>query len=110
MVLLFLVYLEQILPMRTSEYSEEDKKNIVKVILNRTESIIKSCKKQKISVATYYKWKREVESNLITVEKNIGVQSSSNETLQLENSTLRKLYINLSEHNYELAKFLNNQL
>lgn len=95
--------------MRTSEYSEEDKKNIVNVIMNSTESIIKACKKQKISVATYYQWKRQMDLKLlenITAPKQEKMEDKS---LVEENSTLRKLYINLSAHNYELAKFLNNQ-
>lgn len=96
--------------MRKSEYSEDDKLKIITEIESSTESIIRSCKKQKISVATYYKWKREIEGNFIPIEKEKVVRSLSQDTLQLENSTLRKLYINLSEHNYELAKFLNNQL
>lgn len=87
--------------MRKSEYSDQDKLKIISDIESSILSINKGCAKNGISIATYYQWKKQF---LIKPSENFEDKS-----LAEENSTLRKLYINLSAHNYELAKFLNNQ-
>lgn len=65
------------------------------------------CDKYHISPCTYHLWKRELKStmNLNSIPK---ASELNDDSLRNENKILRGLYINLSAHNYELAKFLNN--
>lgn len=88
--------------MGKSKYTLEEKISILneKELFNLT--IEEICVKHKISLPTYYNWRREMEN------KEIPLISSTTD-LKNENTTLRKLYTDLSEHNYKLAKFLNNQ-
>lgn len=84
--------------MRSSKFDRETK---LKILNERKElgiSVEEICCKYKISQPTYYNWKRALQPHILV---------STN--LQEENRTLRRLYIDLSEHNYQLAKFLNNQ-
>jgi transposase-like protein len=97
--------------MRISEYSEEDKRKILMAIAESEETIAKSCEKLKISIGTYYQWKRQVVTDVQNHIESSNINTSIHqENLKTQNLTLRNLYINLSQHNYELAKFLNNQL
>ena len=93
--------------MRVSKFSEKQKIDILKEKEDQNMTIASLCKKYDISVATYYLWKRKANSENMYRE----ILSVNNRELSIrdENITLRKLYINLSEHNYQLAKFLNNQ-
>lgn len=93
--------------MRKSEYSDQDKLKIITDIESSILSIHKSCAKNGISIGTYYQWKKLLHIRTINSPEQENIDDI---TLAEENSTLRKLYINLSAHNYELAKFLNNQL
>ena len=87
--------------MRKSKFNLEDKISILNEREQFNLTIEEICVKHKISQPTYYNWKRETEKRIIL--------SSDTTDLKTENRTLRKLYIDLSEHNYQLAKFLNNQ-
>lgn len=92
--------------MRKSEYTDNDKLKIVSEIESTPESIIKACDRKGISIATYYKWKKLLSPNHTGTTKISSERSSDESILVEENSTLRRLYINLSAHNYELAQFL----
>ena len=87
--------------MRTSKFTKEAK---TKILIEKEQSnmtVEEICSKYGISTPTFYSWKREM-SNIFeheVVQHNMG-------ELQKENHTLRRLYIDLSEHNYQLAQFL----
>lgn len=101
---LFLYIWLKYMNMRTSKFSKEDKLNILFEQYESDMSVEAICAKYEISTPTFYNWKRELSK--IT---ELDVHSHNLQELQGENNTLRKLYIDLSEHNYKLAKFLNNQ-
>lgn len=86
--------------MKKSKFSQEEKLQILreKELENRTVEEI--CVKYQISLPTYYNWKRKLKPNF----KNMA--NDGNDP-QIENQTLRRLYTDLSEHNYQLAKFLS---
>lgn len=88
--------------MRTSKFSQEEKLKILTEQEFENLSVEEICVKYGISVATYYSWKRE-----IIHAAELDAQSFNAQELRKENSTLRRLYIDLSEHNYQLAQFLN---
>ncbi len=90
----------QTLSMNKSRFSKEEKLSILgeKELLSL--SVEEICVKHRISIPTYYNWKRALKPNLT----NASVQPVD---LNIENKTLRRLYIDLSEHNYQLAQFLN---
>ena len=90
--------------MRKSEYTENQKLSILMEREQLNLSVEEICSKHKISVGTYYLWKRHFFPEVQLVE---GEPSDSKDLLKTENHRLRKLYISLSEHNYELAKFLS---
>lgn len=92
--------------MRKSEYTDDDKHRIITEIEFSQESIVKACDKNRISIATYYKWKKDLGAKFNEKSKISLEQGSEENFLVQENSTLRRLYINLSAHNYELAQFL----
>ena len=88
--------------MRTSRFSNEEKlKILVEQEFEKT-SVEEVCVKYGISVPTFYSWKRELAHSA-----ELDAQSHNVVELQKENNTLRRLYIDLSEHNYQLAQFLN---
>lgn len=85
--------------MRSSKFDRETK---LKILNERKElgiSVEEICCKYKISQPTYYNWRRELLS-----DDNSALE------LKKENNLLRRLYIDLSEHNYQLAQFLNKQI
>lgn len=94
--------------MRRSKFNDDIKRSILLEKIQEGFTVQEICNKYHISPCTYHIWKRELEStmNLCAVPKTS--KSNKEESLQNENKTLRRLYINLSAHNYELAKFLNN--
>ena len=88
--------------MRTSKFSRKDKLNILFEQHESEKTVEEICTKYKISSPTFYNWKRELANTT-----DLDIHSHDLKDLQGENSTLRKLYIDLSEHNYQLAQFLN---
>jgi transposase-like protein len=92
--------------MRRSKFSEEQKIQILMEKDSESLSTEDLCSKHKISIGTYYIWKRKYEITPLP-ELTSNSRSPTSTNLKEENSKLRQLYINLSEHNYELAKFLN---
>ena len=90
--------------MRKSEYTENQKLSILMEREQLNLSVEEICSKHKISVGTYYLWKRQFFPENKSFETD---PETSKDILKTENNHLRKLYISLSEHNYELAKFLS---
>lgn len=91
--------------MRSSNFTLEKKKQILNEKILEGISVQEVCKRYRITAPTYYSWRRKImisEINTIPVNENQKNTSPEN-----ENQILRKLYINLSAHNYELAKFLD---
>lgn len=88
--------------MRKSRFSKEDKVRILKDKEESHLTIEEICVKHGISSPTYHNWKRELSVELYDYKSNKGPGD-----LRTENTILRNLYINLSEHNYQLAKFLS---
>lgn len=86
--------------MNKSRFNKEEKLNILKQRDTLKLTVAEVCVKNGISIPTYYNWKRELKSiSTKKVDKNPDVN--------VENKILRRLYIDLSEHNYQLAQFLN---
>lgn len=92
--------------MRKSQYSDQDKFEIINDIITSSKSINEGCIQHKISIATYYAWKRQLKNEFKHISSLPTKPENEEKLLKTENSTLRKLYINLSAHNYELAQFL----
>jgi transposase-like protein len=93
--------------MRHSKYNDEMKRSIINEYrANENITIAQICNKYKISNNSFHLWKRKIDGeekiNIIIKEEN----STPENQIEIENKTLRRLYINLSEHNHELAKFL----
>lgn len=88
--------------MRTSKFSRKEKLNILFEQHESEMSVEEICAKYKISTPTFYNWKRELATS-----NDLDIHSHNLKELQGENRTLRRLYIDLSEHNYQLAQFLN---
>ena len=92
--------------MRKSKFTIEDRKRIIEETQNNSLTIEKICSKYGISTNTFYLWKRTLK-NEQNIDKIINeVVGGTKNQIIVENKTLRSLYINLSAHNYELAKFL----
>lgn len=88
--------------MRTSKFSQEEKLQILTEQEFDNISVEEICVKYGISVATFYSWKRE-----IIQAAELDTQTFNAQELRKENHTLRQLYIDLSEHNHQLAQFLS---
>lgn len=88
-----------------SRYSEKQKREIVEERNSQRTSVEELCAKYKISVTTYYNWKNELET-VSEQYPEVELPELSPGELRRQNNYLRELYINLSEHNYQLAKFL----
>lgn len=86
--------------MNKSRFSNEEKLKILNEKELESLSVEEICVKHRISMPTYYNWKRKLKPTF----KN---KSKDNIDPQTENQTLRRLYVDLSEHNYQLAKFLS---
>jgi transposase-like protein len=92
--------------MRFSKFSEDAKRSIIEEQLNNKITVAEICSKYKISINTFYIWKRKLDGER-KIDKIVEQSALEDENhIITENKTLRKLYINLSAHNYELAKFL----
>lgn len=86
--------------MNKSRFSNEEKLKILNEKELESLSVEEICVKHRISMPTYYNWKRKLKPHFENkLEDNIDPQT--------ENQTLRRLYVDLSEHNYQLAKFLS---
>lgn len=86
--------------MNKSRFSTKEKLKILNEKELENLSVEEICVKHRISAPTYYNWKRKLKTNFENkLDDNIDPQT--------ENQTLRRLYVDLSEHNYQLAKFLN---
>lgn len=83
-----------------SKFNDDEKRQILKEKKETGVSVEKICRKYSITIQTYYKWKHKFENN---AEIHVTIESP----LEEQNIKLKKLYFDLSEHNYELAKFLN---
>ena len=86
-----------------SRFTDEEKKKILEMknVLGITTEEL--CAKNQISIATYYVWKRKFNSHNKTediVETPI---------VDRDFKKLRELYINLSEHNHNLAQFIKSK-
>jgi transposase-like protein len=87
-----------------SRYTDPEKCDIIKEHKLNGSSVREVCEKYGITVQTFYLWKRKFQVPEESVVDTIPeVHGKSPEA---ENKILRRLYINLSAHNYELAKFL----
>lgn len=89
--------------MRTSNFTLEEQNHILNEKAMHGTTVRDICKKYGISVPTYYLWKRK-----LSMPQNISFDQMDRNSPSQENEikVLRRLYINLSAHNYELAKFL----
>lgn len=92
--------------MRFSKFNEDTKRRIIEEQLSNHKTVAEICSKYKISINTFYIWKRKIDGER-KIDKIVEQSALEDENhIITENKTLRKLYINLSAHNYELAKFL----
>lgn len=87
--------------MNKSRFTTEEKLRILQEKEILQISIEELCVRYRISQPTYYNWKRELSNKLN------APSTKHPEDLVTENMTLRRLYIDLSEHNYKLAQFLS---
>ncbi len=89
--------------MRTSNFTLEEQNHILNEKAMYGTTVREICKKYGISVPTYYLWKRK-----LSMPQDITMDHTDRNSPSQENEikVLRRLYINLSAHNYELAKFL----
>lgn len=90
-----------------SRYSEFEKLEILKERSTNGSSVRAICEKYDITVQTFYSWQRKFggeEQTQLNFESIITETIGS--TPEAENLILRRLYIDLSAHNYKLAQFL----
>jgi transposase-like protein len=87
-----------------SKFDQEKKRAIVQEREIDGLTIKAICIKYGITPATFYSWKNKTQN---TKSVNTTDEVGTNNELEVENEKLKMLYINLSAHNYELAKFLN---
>lgn len=92
--------------MRHSKFNDEMKRSILDEYTKGKSTVQQICQVYGISANTFYLWKRTIEGEL-KIDGMIREKGLDDENqIQVENKTLRKMYINLSAQNYELAKFL----
>lgn len=94
--------------MYKARYSDSEKQEILKERNTTGISVREICEKYGITVQTFYAWRTRLSIPLPTFNSEPGMKLKSElpNPIEEENKTLRRLYINLSEHNYQLAKFL----
>ncbi len=94
--------------MYKARYSDSEKQEILKERNATGTSVREICEKYGITVQTFYAWRNRLSIPLSTFSSDHETQLKSDlrNPIEEENRTLRRLYINLSEHNYQLAKFL----
>ncbi len=90
-----------------SNYSDSEKREILKERMVMGSSVRAICEKHDITVQTFYTWQRKFRCE---DQARLNFESIIPETLdstpEAENRILRRLYIDLSAHNYKLAQFL----
>ena len=91
--------------MRLSHFTDEKKRQILTEKENEGITVGEICKRYRISIPTFYTWKRNL-TGIKKIESSIEDHKKNNPSIENEVQILRRLYINLSAHNYELAKFL----
>lgn len=92
-----------------SKYDDAQKGRILTEKVKDGLTVKEICEKYNISVPTYYSWRCKLnKARLIELEQleSPEISIGLNLDLKTENDVLRSLYVNLSAHNYELAKFL----
>lgn len=87
-----------------SRYDDDQKRRILNERVTDKLTIRAICEKYDITPPTFYSWKYKFGNQ---VNYSTDPIADSVPDLESENEVLRRLYINLSAHNYELAKFLN---
>lgn len=85
-----------------SRYDDDQKRRILNERVVQKLTVRNICEKYNITPTNYYSWRYKFGNKILTEESD-----DHSDNLETENETLRQLYINLSAHNYELAKFLN---
>jgi transposase-like protein len=85
-----------------SKYDDNQKRKILNERVVQKLTVRTICEKYNITPPTYYSWRYKFGNKILPEESD-----DHTDNLETENETLRQLYINLSAHNYELAKFLN---
>jgi len=87
-----------------SRFTDLEKREILNERMVNGSSVRAVCEKHGITVPTFYTWQRKLtDSSETDLESIPDIQG---ETPEAENRILRRLYVDLSAHNYELAKFL----
>lgn len=89
-----------------SKYNDEQKRSILKEHFVEKLTVRAICEKYDITPPTFYSWRCKFGNQIYLEESDKG-EVNYPDDLETENQLLRRLYINLSAHNYELAKFLN---
>ena len=85
-----------------SKFTDIEKRKIVTECVSKEVSIKETCDKYGITAPTFYLWKKKYYQN----NKELNQEENKTNSMEIENITLRNLYINLSAHNFELAQFL----
>lgn len=90
--------------MLQSKYDDDQKRRILNERVADRLTVKEICEKYDITPPTFYSWKYKFGN-----QANYSVDQIVNSMtdLESENEILKRLYINLSAHNYELAKFLS---
>lgn len=92
--------------MYKSRFSDTQKQDIVNERINSDLSVREICDKYNITVQTFYIWQRKFFGSSVERTEIPGIEDVQNSP-EAENRLLRRLYIDLSAHNYKLAKFLD---
>ncbi|WP_294669278.1 transposase [uncultured Fluviicola sp.] len=87
-----------------SKYDDDQKRRILNERVTEKLTVRTICEKYDITPPTFYSWKYKFGNQ---ANYSADPIADSIPDLESENEVLRRLYINLSAHNYELAKFLN---
>jgi len=90
--------------MFTSRFTESEKQDIVNDRITNRMTVRAVCEKYNITAQTFYTWQRRISCiDQSSLNRFPEIEDQSPED---ENKILRRLYIDLSAHNYQLAKFL----
>lgn len=89
-----------------SKFTDIEKRKIVTECISKGDSIKETCNKYGITAPTFYLWKKKYYQS----KGDINLEENKTQSMEMENITLRNLYINLSAHNFELAQFLKKNI